>query len=122
MSSVFSQCLIQFLGHCFLNLLIEIRVIEQLGKRLVVVKKTLGHDVTELVREQRTHEHFGTDDMMNFVMKSKRSRAVLFGVFSLLGILFCIYDLGKGGIYLASAIMYALISIFAGVAAYKMWK
>ena len=65
---------------------------------------------------------YKVNDIMNFVMKSKRSRAVLFGVFSLLGILFCIYDLGKGGIYLASATMYALISIFAGVAAYKMWK
>ena len=56
----FSQCLVQFLGHCFLNFLIEIRVVKQFRKGVVVIKETLGHNIAELIREQRPHEHFGT--------------------------------------------------------------
>ena len=56
----FSQCLIQFRSHCILNFLVEIRVIEQLCKGFAVVGETLGHDVAELIREQRLYEHFGT--------------------------------------------------------------
>ena len=56
----FSQCLVQFLRHCFLNCLVEVRIVEQHCKGVVVVKETLGHNVAELIREQRPHEHFGT--------------------------------------------------------------
>ena len=55
----FSQRLIQFLRHCFLNLLIEVWVIKQFGKGVVIIKETLGHNVAELIRKQRSHEHFG---------------------------------------------------------------
>ena len=40
--------------------LIEVRVIKQLGKGLVVVQEALGNNVFELIGEQRLYKHFST--------------------------------------------------------------
>ena len=56
-ASILPQSLIQFRRHGILHFLVEVRVIEQLGEGIVVIKEALGHDVLELVREQRLHKH-----------------------------------------------------------------
>ena len=56
-ASILPQSLIQFRRHGILHFLVEVRVIEQLGEGIVVIKEALGHDILELVREQRLHKH-----------------------------------------------------------------
>ena len=53
----FPQCLIQFLRHSVLNPLIELRIIEQLCKGIVVVKETLSHDISDSIWEQGLYKH-----------------------------------------------------------------
>ena len=56
-ASILPQSLIQFRCHGVLHFLVEVRVVEQLGEGIIVIKEALGHDVLELVREQRLHKH-----------------------------------------------------------------
>lgn len=62
------------------------------------------------------------DEFENCVMKSKNGVAAILGMLSILFVLSCLYNIGKGEIYIAKAITDVLLSIFSGTIAYKCWK